>query len=568
MAFKGLYIGIAIAIIVIVVGISIYYTQILITKKPTITTGNVTTYPILKLSWISPELIPKSWLIEHGIYDKAWSWWTFVRGQIVTSPNGKFIAVTTQKGEVYIFDSDGRIVRKLTFALGEVPCRVVFSPNGKYLVIGVASREGKLLVYDVNTWKLIFEYKVSNDLLGLSNASEATIIKRPSYGNRIPYIVFDKRDRMYISINQFVIDPKTQRLVHKKVSIDLFEIYPELRKKYPNLTKYIISRWTSIAISKVIAIDMKTWKILWKWPKDDYAYISIPILDVDNNGKYLVLGTWLGYYFKDPKRWHGGTVFVINASNGELLYRWDIPPRIPVFNYTSIYNGIDLTSDGKYLIILTSDGRIFLVDNERSVKLRKPVLLWNRTFTNPIIANILLIPKKKGGEFTVKSTYVYSYSGLAGIIKDRIIVYTSATYAAYWSPRYVRKPLIQHPNQTKLFIFDLRTGKLLYIDKFFGIPRYGKPRPFAFSGCYLAAPIGSDWVSSDASMAGVYVWDVCKLRQIARFHTVPEYGVPADVAISGNRIYVLTGPINIAHSPREPAKIVGEYRLVALEIVK
>ncbi|OYT27157.1 MAG: hypothetical protein B6V02_00365, partial [Thermoprotei archaeon ex4572_64] len=476
MTLKTTHIGIAVGIVIvaIVLGLYIYYhySTLLEMKLPK-KVENVTGIPELKVLWTSPELIPKSWLIEHGIYDKAWSWRTFVRGQVTISPNGKLIAVTTRKGEIYVFNDNGKIVRKLTFTLGEIPYRVVFSPNGKYLVIGLISREGKLLVYDVNTWKLLFEYKASNDLLGLSNASEATIIKEPWYGNRIMYVTFDMEGRMYISISQLIIDSKKQRPIYKKISIDLFEIYPELKKRYPNLTRYVTSYWTLMTVSKIIAIDMRTWKILWKWPKDDYAYISIPILDVDDNGKYLALGTWMGYYLKDPKKWHGGTVFVLNASNGELLYRWDILPRIPVFNRTSIYNGIDLSSDGKYLVVAPSDGRIFVIDNERSARLHRSVFLWSRTFTNPILANILLIPKKKGGEFTVKSTYIYSYSGLVGIVKDRVITYTSATYSAYWSPRYVRKPLIQHPNQTKLFIFDLKTGKLLFIDKFFGIPRYG-----------------------------------------------------------------------------------------------
>jgi len=64
-------------------------------------------------------------------------------------------------------------------------------------------------------------------------------------------------------------------------------------------------------------------------------------------------------------------------------------------------------------------------------------------------------------------------------------------------------------------------------------------------------------------MAGLYVWDLCRLTEVARFLTVPNYGVPLDVGIGGGRIYVLTSPVNIAHSEAEPANIVGEYRLVA-----
>ncbi len=570
MRLRTVYIGIAISVIVIAGIIVTMYLmhkfQQLITLSQNLT---ITRTPKLKILWISDILIDKSWLIEHGMYVRAWSWKSFIKGSVVISPNGKYIAVTTQKGEIYVFNSNGSLVRKLEFGLGKVPYYgVVFSPDSKYLIVGLSSRNGELLVYDLKTWSLIFTYKASNDLLSPSNASEITILKKPWYGNVIQYVTFDNKSVMYVVISQRVIDPEKQRPIYRKVNLNLFEVYPELRSIFSNLTSYVVELWVSTYISRIIAIDTKTWKILWKWPKDDYAYILISMIDVDSYGKYLAACSWWGYYYKDPKEWHGGTIFVINASSGQLLYRWDVPPRVPIFNRTNIWNGIDLTSDGKYLAVIPSDGRVYVLDNEKSVEKGQPVVLWERTIMNPILSDVLLIPKGTGN-FIIKKTYIYSGTYFAGIVKDRVILYCSVTYSTYWSPKYERKPLHQHPNQTKLFIFNLKTGELLFIDKFSGKPMYGKVRPFASSKCYLTASIGNDWVSADASMAGIYVWDVCNLKLVAKYLTVSEgYGVPLDVAMHDNKIYVLTGPINVAHSEEEPAKIVGDYRLIALELVE
>ncbi len=568
---RGVVVAALIAIVAVVIAIAaVSYAfsktstsagQATVTKSKTQVSG-------LEIVWKTDPLVDKSWLIQKGLYIRSWTWYNFLKGSVVSSPDGRFVAVTTQKGEVFIFSSNGKKLKDLTFGLGRVPYSMTFSPDGRYFAVGLSSKYGEVLVYDTSSWEVVWSYKADKDLLGPSNATEATITKSPWYGNSINFIEFDKSGkRLYFVADGKIINEKSQRPVYEKVSVDLMNIYPEIRKKYPDLKEYRISMWVGVYVSRLVAVDVSSWKVAWRWPKNEPAGVMIPMFSTDSGDRYVALCTWWGYNPKEPAKWHGGTVFVLRADNGDQLWRWDIPPRVPVFNRTTIWNGIGISSDGKYVVVEPSDGRIFVVNNEESVKKGEPVLAWKATIMSPIQSEILLIPKNKGNYTSIKS-YIYAGTYFAGIVDGKVVPYASATYSVYWSPKYERKPMIQHPNQTKLFIFDLSTGKLLYIDKFFGKPMYGKVVPFARDGNLLIGCVGNDWITSDASMSGVYVWDTSRLKLVARFLTLmPEkYGVPLDVSASGNRIYVLVGPVDLATGPEGPSKIVGEYRLIALEL--
>ncbi len=519
-------------------------------------------YPTqLKLLWTTQPLVDKDWLIQNGIYARAWDWSTYEKGIVTASPDGRFIAVGTQKGELYIFASNGTLVAKFTYGLGRVPYYVQdFTPDGKYFVVGIASREGELVIYDTSSWREVASIKLAQYLLGPSNATDATITKQPWYGVRPMFITF-YNNLMFVTVSEMLIDPASQRPKYIPVRYDLIKIYPEL-KNILNKTEYIVTRYTSVYASRLLAVKIGSWNVTWYWPRDEPAYTLLPITTA--NGGYVAVATWWSIDPKNPYKWFSGVVYVLNASNGDLLYKFAPPPLVPYFDYTSIWNGLAFSPDARYLIVVTEDGRVFALDNFKSATSGRPVILWSASVEMPIPAQVLLIPQK-GKNYNITTTYIYTYSGLAGVTQGRVVVYTSSTYAAYWAPGVERKPLIQHPNQTKLFVLNLTDGRLLYVDKFMGKPAYGKVIPFTIAGCFVYVPIGQDWVAADASMSGVYVFDVCRYRAVAKFLTVPQFGVPLDLDASGNRIYVLVGLINTAPSELAPANIIGEYELLALE---
>ncbi|RLF08942.1 MAG: hypothetical protein DRJ69_05550 [Thermoprotei archaeon] len=553
----------ALAVIVVVAGI-----YALIIKPQAPQPPPPTTAPSLQVLWESEPLVDKSWLIENGLYINAYSWMGWLKGCVEASPDGSLVAVATHKGEVYVFTCEGELVKKLSFELGQVPYCLKFTPDSKYLVVGLSSRRGELLVYDVEDWSLAWRYEVPDDLLGESNATEATITKNPWLGNAVNFVAFDESGTMYLVASSRYVDPNKQYCVYKKVTVDLMEIYPEIKELYPQLESYEVSLWTGMYFSRVLAVDLSTWQVKWRWPSQGVARIFVPMVSVDPRGRYLALCTWLGFDPCDPHTWHGGIVALLDAGTGKTLWRWSVPPRVPVFNRTSIYNGLGISDDAKYVVVEPSDGSVFAIDVEESIARGRAVVKWSASIMDPVETEVLLIPKK-GGEPSTTTSYIYAGTYFAGVVGDKVVPYGSATYVTYWSPLYERKPLIQHPNQTKLFVLSLETGELLFVDKFNGKPIYGKVVPFAKSDSLLMGCIGNDWVSADASMAGVYAWDLEGPRFVARFLTLTpvKYGVPLDVAAAGDYVYVLVGPINLAHSETERANIVGEYRLLALKLV-
>jgi WD40 repeat protein len=519
-------------------------------------------YPTqLKLLWITQPLVDKNWLIQNGIYARAWDWSTYEKGIVTASPDGRFIAVGTQKGELYIFASNGTLVAKFTYGLGRVPYYVQdFTPDGKYLVVGIASREGELVIYDTSSWREVASIKLAQYLLGPSNATDATITKQPWHGVRPMFITFSD-GLMFVTIGESVIDPVSQQPKYVLVKYNLIKMYPELRKVL-NKTEYVVSRYTSVQASRLLAVKIGSWDVVWYWPKEGPAYTSLPIATA--SGGYVAVATWWYIDPRDPYKWFSGVVYVLNATNGNLLYKFAPPPLVPYFNYTSIWNGLALSPDAKNLVVVTDQGTIYALDNKRSAELGMPVVLWSASIMTPIPAQALVIPQK-GRNHTLITSYVYTFSGLAGVTQGRLVAYTSSTYVTYWAPGAERRPLIQHPNQTKIFVLNLTNGQLLYVDKFMGKPVYGKVIPFAIAGCFVYVPIGQDWVAADASMSGVYVFDVCRYRAVARFITIPQFGVPLDLDVRGDKIYVLVGLINTAPSEFAPANIIGEYQLLAFK---
>ncbi len=580
----GTIIGVVIAVIIIACILAFYYipfrTKTSLQKKYNVTkvasqTKIVRTVtkvkvgvPHVELIWKTQPLISRTWLIRNGIYFRTWTWWTYFEGYVTVSPDGKYVVVGTVKGELYIYDAKtGQLVKKITFPLGQIPRTTRFTPDGKYMIVGVWSRRGLLIVYDVKNWNVVSRIELDKYVMGPSNATVQTIIKQPWLAV-IPYyiVVNPKRDIIYVTIVERYVNPKSQSPQYVPVKYDLAKIYPEIGKKYRH---YYAMVWVDKYYwSRIIAYDIHTKKVVWIWPRDRPAYVDIPILAISSNGKYLAAASFWGIYIRNPVKWHMGEVWVLNASNGELLYEYSPTPPIPYINHTSIWNGLAFADNGKYLIVVTGEGDVIVLNNTKSIEMHRPVILWHESIVEFIPTQAFLIPISGGKVAKIVKTYIYTYAGLAAVTSKYVIVYTGGTYSVGWTPGYLKRPEVVHPNSTKLFIFDINNGRLIYEDLFNGMPTYGKVRPFVLSGCYLVGSIGINWVSRDASMSGVYIWDICrKPHRVTRILTVLNgLGVPADIAAYDSTVYVLTGLVNIAHSPTEPAHIVGEYRLLAYKI--
>ncbi len=577
----GIAIGIVVIIIAIVLTILYVYKPTryvkprhvvsinkTITSVPKVITKVKVVTPRAELIWQSPILISRSWLIRNGIYYRVWTWWTFFEGYVTVSPDGKYVVVGTVKGELYIFNADtGSLIKKIVFPLGEIPRTIRFTPDGKYMIVGVWCRRGILQIYDTKTWKIVWSLELDKFVKGPSNATVQTIIKNPWLGVVPYYIVLSPNGSIiYVTVVERYVNPKTQYAVYTLVRYDLAKIYPEIAKKYRH---YYVTTWTSKYWSRIVAIDIVHHRVVWVWPREHPAYIDIPILAISRNGRYLAAASFWGVYAKNPVEYHMGKVWVIDAYSGKTLYTFSPTPPIPYINHTTIWNGLSFADNGKYLIVVTGEGRIYVLDNLKSIEEKRPVIVWKRSIVQFLQTEAIMIPLHKGLKMKIVKTYIYTYAGLAAVTDKYVIVYTGSTYSVGWTPGYLKRPIELHPNSTKLFVFTLNNGDLVYIDCFYGEPTYGKVRPFVLTGCYLVGSIGINWVSRDASLSGVYVWDVCgKPRRVLRILTVLKgLGIPVDVSAYDSKIFILTGLVNTAKSPTQPMHIVGEYRLRVYKIV-
>ncbi len=527
----------------------------------------VVLHPELVQVWSTPPLIPKSELIKLGVYYRVWTWWTYFQGYVTVSPDGRYVVVGTVKGQLLIYDAHtGTLVKKFTFPVGYIPRTIRFTPDGKYMIVGIWSRCGEIAVYNTSTWNEIWHMDLCKFVKGPSNATVETILREPWLAV-VPYYIVVSPDGkvVYVTIVERYVNPKTQMVKYYYVKFDLAKIYPEIARKYHH---YIVGVWSGKYWSRIIAIDLVRHRVLWTWPRNDTAHVDIPILALSKDGKYLAAASFWGVDPENPVKWHMGEVWVFNATNGEVLYTFSPLPPIPYINHTSIWNGLAFADNGKYLIIVTGEGRIVVLNNIESVRTHRPVKVWSKSVVQFIPTQAVLIPISGKGTTKVIKTYIYTYAGLAAVTNKYVIVYTGGTYSVGWTPGYLKRPIRPHPNGTKLFIFDLATGKLVYIDDFYGMPTYGKVRPFVLAGCYLVGSVGINWVTEDASLAGIYVWYICgHPYRVTRLLTVQKgLGIPVDVTAHDSYIYVLTGLVNLATSPTAPAKIVGEYRLIAYKI--
>jgi len=524
-------------------------------------------HPELVEVWKTPPLIPRQELIKLGVYFRVWTWWTYFQGYVTVSPDGKYVVVGTVKGQLYVYNAtSGKLIREFTFPVGYIPRTIRFTPDGKLMIVGIWSRCGEIIIYDTSTWRKLWSLELCRFVKGPSNATVETIMREPWLAV-VPYYAVVSPDGkiLYVTIVERYVNPKTQMVKYYYVKFDLAKIYPEIARKYHH---YIVGVWTGRYWSRIVAIDLQTHKIVWVWPKNGTAHVDIPILALSSNGKYLAAASFWGVDPENPVKWHMGKVWVIDAATGKVLYTYSPLPPIPYINHTSIWNGLAFADNGKYLIIVTGEGRIVVLNNIESVSKHRPVVLWEKSVVQFIPTQAIMTPISGKGTSKVIKTYIYTYAGLAAVTRDYVIVYTGGTYSVGWTPGYLKRPVMVHPNGTKLFIFDIRTGKLVYVDSFYGMPTYGKVRPFVLTGCYLVGSIGINWVRRDASLAGVYVWYVCgHPYRVIRLLTVQKgLGIPVDVAAHDSYIYVLTGLVNIAPSPTAPAKIVGEYRLIAYRL--
>lgn len=236
--------------------------------------------------------------------------------------------VGTSRGELFLFDNEGKQLWKRSLGIGKL-ISACMSRDGATAYIGEQSPEGSLYAVNVKTGDIIWQYKGS-DFVG-ADASQRSF---PS----VVHIVTDKDNNVYANIYRFLMDKKGNRSYR----------------------------------GRMLAVNSDG-NIMWKYPENEAIDSWINWCDVsDANGRVVISTS--AYDFREDMQYKD-TMYFLNKENGMLLSSTKVEP-VPPFDNTVMRGSPNFSKDGKYLAASASDGRGFLFDHNGKK-------LWQRTLSNP-----------------------------------------------------------------------------------------------------------------------------------------------------------------------------------------
>ena len=231
--------------------------------------------------------------------------------------------VGTERGELFLFDNEGRQKWKRSLGIGKL-IALCLTSDGKLAIVGEQSAEGRLYAVDVHTGDIRWQYK-SADFVG-SDASQRSY---PS----VVHIAVDNENNVYANAYRFLMRKDGSRGYN----------------------------------AKMLAVN-EDGKLLWQFPKNEVIDSWINWCDVNDNNGRAVFSTSAYDYREDMK--YKDTMYFLDKRTGELLNSTHVPP-IPPFDNTVMRGSPNFSADGKYLAAGASDGRGIFFDETGKI-------IWTR----------------------------------------------------------------------------------------------------------------------------------------------------------------------------------------------
>lgn len=397
---------------------------------------------------------------------------------------------------------------------------VRFSPDGKFIALG--SDEGFVRIFDPTGNKL-WEKKITGNISDLAFSQDSSHL---FVGERSPdaYVYsFDAKSGeelwKYRTANDIGTDVKYQPAVYR-IKITDSSVYVAA-SRYWKKEKYSLA-------SRVYRFEPGG-NLVWKLPASKNYDLSINWLDASRDGKTIVFATgdWTNSLEADA------AVYSID-ENANQRWSYTIKPLKPYFTSAAIWQGIAISDDS--ITALTGDGRAYLFSNDNASKTGS--YEWKANIGTPI--EVSKIP-------------IYAYGDSARISGENILYLTGYTFPTY----YPKKALIEHPNSTSLVVYD-KKGNFSWQYKVEG---YSKA--ISTDNRYVVIPVGKNIITKDASVHGVYVFDLekkggasSKLEWVYRTEGVV---VAADISPDGKYIAAIEAPVKL-----EGGEIIGEHKMIIL----
>ncbi|HID27654.1 MAG TPA: hypothetical protein EYP22_07550 [Methanosarcinales archaeon] len=431
---------------------------------------------------------------------KIEGWSKVVYEDLEFSQNSKYIAIAGYDHIIRVFDINGKEggllwTYKIRDGYGK---SIAFSQDSKYLFVGEASVDGYLYCFKVSNGNLKWKYRIADDV-----------------GTRVttsPFYLPTVRDIKTVNNIAYVTG-----------------YFSEKNK----ITKGII-----------YAFNITTGELVWRYPKNELMDTKSAKIFTSENGEYVIFATMSFKYNHSKEKYKDGTLFVLSGKDGKLLWNHTFPPN-NYLNFVGIWDGIDISKNGKYIAITTADGRSFLIDNIKSIKNRKIAIIWQKNISTPI---------------EVSGIPIYGYGGMTRVTDNgSVIIQISKTYVTPSGKTKAKTPPINHPKSNSIYEFD-SNGNLVWkwtAEGGIDTPSLSK------NGKYLIVPIIHDYITQKKDTAGVYVFDLEQkggATSKLSIHYLTE-GIPVAVDLSpdGKYIAFISAPIDIDISEKE--KIIGKHQL-------
>jgi len=433
--------------------------------------------------------------------------WSNVLYEEVDVSSRGLVAVGSFDRTIRIYSPRRKLLWKYRIPAGVVRT-VRFSPKGDYLLAGEASPDGTIYCFEVKKGRICWEYQVAKDL----GRSE---------------------DRYYAHQPKVCSIMVTEKRVYAS-AVRSWEDYVEKGDKK-------IRYWPRKGI--VYAFDRKEGKVLWKFPRKGVMDTTALRLSLDKKEKYLIFGGWGGSANGNIKQHYPeNALYVLDVREGKLIYTFLVEPlKRYGFNTASIGSSCDISSKGKYIGFSSSDGRLFLLDNEETIKRKKPALIYQKVMSKPIEVN--QVP-------------IYAYGGKV-LVDDEggVVLVMGRTYIAPMGKGMAKSPRVKHPLENRLYELD-KKGEPVWI-----WPAEGPIETPSLSadGRYLVVTMPHNYVERRKDMAGIYCFDRSRKELLWHF-SFEGIGIAGGISPDGKYIAAIEGPIDV--DPRaEYKREVGKHRI-------
>lgn len=432
---------------------------------------------------------------------------------VYPSGDNKFLALSSFDGYVYFIDAEsGKLLWNYHIPDGRLTS-ITMSDDNEYVFVGEQSTDGNVYCFSADKGKIIWKYSTAQDIGSLDD----TLLEAGLWSGMVkPNVreVITNGDTLYIR-------SRRTRLIEAN------------------------GRREKIKIAKIYAFDRKTGRLKWTYPKNGRleGYRN-SVLRISQDGKYA---SWVTF---DWDKEANPLIFVFNAENGEILWKYQCDTIEKYFKSSTAYAGVAFSIDSHYAAAALNDGRMMVFDNLKSIERGKGVVLNIIKLTVPIEAGTVPV-------MTYMSRHLFTRD-------NNLIVSTGNTYTTPFAD--TKLPPMYHPNATSIFCLNIQ-GELLWRFTAGGNPnsidlRYDKNRE------YLAVSFCHNVRSKDINEHGFYIFDLAKdggsFSKIKSFYHTDGICVDARLAPDLSRVFAIEAVIDMDLSSKVDYR--GEHRLNLFKI--